>query len=124
MPGIKGQEAQLLQKCQCPVFYTVEQVGQVTVEVVIDLHALAIGRPAEQYPAPSAKDFNVSAEVLGEEPVYDIAEGFLAAHPADKAIDIPSPPSGKKKADAHYIFSDIDSSGLWYSYSQVSSLYR
>lgn len=98
MPGIEGQEAQLLQKCQRSVFYAVEQVGQVTVEIVVDLHALAVRRPAEQNPTPAAKDFDVSAEVLGEEPVYDIAEGFLAAHPANKAIDITSPPSGKEKS--------------------------
>lgn len=33
------------------------------------------------------KDFDVSAEIFGEEPVYDIAEGFPAAHPTDKASD-------------------------------------
>ena len=122
MPGVEGQKAQLLEKCQRPVFYAVEQVGQVAVKVVVDLHALAVRRPAEQHPAPTAKDFDISAEVLREEPVNDIAEGFLAAHPADKAIDIPSPPPKKRRADDHYIFSDIDSSGLQNSYSPVSSL--
>lgn len=91
MPGIERQEAQLLQKCQCSVFYTIKKVCQVTVEIVVDLHSFAVWRPAEQHPAPAAKDFDVSAEILGEEPVNNIAEGFLAAHPADKAIDIPSP---------------------------------
>ncbi|TCS75434.1 hypothetical protein EDD59_12946 [Muricomes intestini] len=98
MPGVEGQEAQLLEERQRSVFYAVEQVGEVSVEIVVDLHTLAVRRPAEQNPTPAAKDFDVSAEVLGEEPVNDIAEGFLAAHPADKAIDIPSPPSEKEKS--------------------------
>ena len=105
MPGVEGQKAQLLQKCQRSAFHAVEQVGQVAVEVVVDLHAFEIGRSAEQHPATAAKDFDVSAEILGEEPVYDIAEGFLAAHPADKAIDIPSPPSEKKREPVTTTFS-------------------
>lgn len=104
MPGIEGQKSQLLQKCQRSVFYAVEQIGQVAVEVVVDLHAFKVRWSTEQHPAPAAKNFDISAEVLGEEPVNDIAEGFLAAHPADKAIDIPSPPSEKKRADDHLHF--------------------
>ena len=105
MSGVEWQETQLLEECQRPVFHTVEQAGQVTVKVVVDLHSFAVRRPAEQHPAPAAKDFDVSAEVLGEEPVNDIAEGFLAAHPADKAIDIPSPPSEKKREPVTTTFS-------------------
>ena len=97
MPGVEGQKAQLLKKRKRPVFYAVEQVGQVSVEVVVDLHALAVRRPAEQHPTPAAKDFDVSAKVLGEEPVYDIAEGFFAAHPADKAINFHHLPLKRKE---------------------------
>ncbi len=105
MPGVEGQEAQLLEEGQRSAFYAVEQVGQVAVEIVVDLHALKVRLSAKQHPATATKDFDVSAEVLGEEPVNNIAEGFLAAHPADKAIDIPSPPSGKKREPMATTFS-------------------
>lgn len=103
MPRVKWQEAQLLKECQRSAFYAVEQVGQVSVEVVIDLHALTDRRPAKQNLAPATKDFDVSAEVFGEEPVNDIAEGFLAAHPADKAIDFHHLPL-KRKEPMHLHF--------------------
>ena len=47
MSGVEWQETQLLEECQRPVFYTVEQVCKVSVEIVVDLHALAVRRLAE-----------------------------------------------------------------------------
>ena len=59
----------------------------------------------ELYPAAAPKNFDIPAVALGEQLVDNAAEGFLAAHPADKAIDIPSPPSEKKREPVTTTFS-------------------
>ena len=68
-------------------FYAVKKISQVRVEVVVNLHYVLIRLFAEQYPAAATEHLNVSAVILGKDPVYNVAKRFLAADPTDKAIN-------------------------------------
>ena len=76
--------------------HTAVQIGQQAVEVVIDLKVVA-GILMEQHPASSAEDLNIPLIVEGKPPDHLLPERLLAAHPAHKAVQEPSPPSSGRR---------------------------
>ena len=55
------------------------------------------GLSMEQHPASSAEDLNIPLIVEGKPPDHLLPERLLAAHPAHKAVQEPSPPSSGRR---------------------------
>ena len=71
MPGVEGQKAQLLEEGQRSAFYAVEQVGQVAVEIVVDLHTTLLDGTAHGHRAAAAEHINEPAVVIRRHLVDD-----------------------------------------------------
>ena len=94
VPGVEGEKPQLLQQGHCPVLDAAEQIGQVTVVVVVDLQATLEDRAVKGYRSAPAKHVD-EAGIPGRRQLSDQPEELaLSSHPGNKGPgNTPSPPS-------------------------------
>ena len=90
---IQRQKTQLQQKRHGPVFDTAEQVGQVTVEVVVDLHTSRLDGAAQGHCAAAAEHINKPGIPRGRQLSDQPQQLAFTAHPGDEAFQAVSPPS-------------------------------
>ena len=90
---IQRQKPQLQQERHGPVFDTTEQVGQVAVEVVVDLYTSRLDGAAQGYCAAAAEHINKTGIPRGRQLSDQPQQLAFTAHPGDEAFQAVSPPS-------------------------------
>ena len=98
IPRVQRQEAKLRQQCHGAVFNTAEQVGEIAVEVVVDLHTAALDGTAHGHRAAAAKHIDEAGVAVRHQLVDDPQQLALAAHPGNKAVQEVSPPSSGRES--------------------------
>ena len=91
--GVQRQKAQLLKQCHSSVLDTTEQVGQVTVEVVVDLHTSRLDGTAQGHRSAAAEHIDKSGIPRGRQLSDQPQQLAFTAHPGDEAFQAVSPPS-------------------------------
>ena len=94
VPRVQRQEAQLRQQCHGAVLHAAEQVGEIAVEVVVDLHAAA----AHGHRAAAAKHIDKAGVAVRHQLIDDPQQLALAAYPGNKAVQEVSPPSSGRES--------------------------
>ena len=98
IPRVQRQESQLRQQCHGAVLHAAEQVGEIAVEVVVDLHAAALDGAAHGHRAAAAKHIDEAGVAVRHQLVDDPQQLALAAHPGNKAVQEVSPPSSGRES--------------------------
>ena len=91
IPGIQGQKSQLADQGHGTVFDAEKEIGQVTVVVVIDFHAVSPHRAAERDRTAAAEDVNKAGVMRRRQLVDQPQQLAFSAHPGDEAFH-PQPP--------------------------------
>ena len=98
IPRVQRQESQLRQQCHGAVLHAAEQVGEIAVEVVVDLHAAALDGTAHGHRAAAAKHIDEAGVAVRHQLIDDPQQLALAAHPGNKAVQEVSPPSSGRES--------------------------
>ena len=91
--GVQRQKAKLQQERHGSVFDTAEQIGQVAVEIVINLHASLLDRTAQCDCPAAAEHIDKPGIARGGQLVDQPEQLAFASHPGDEAFQAVSPPS-------------------------------
>ena len=95
---VQRQEAKLRQQCHGAVLHAAEQVGEIAIEVVVDLHAAALDGAAHGHRAAAAKHIDEAGVGSGISLLMIHSSLPLAAYPGNKAVQEVSPPSSGRES--------------------------
>ena len=91
--GVQRQKAKLQKERHGSVFDTAEQIGQVAVEIVINLHASLLDRAAQCHCPAAAEHIDKPGIARGGQLMDQPEQLAFASHPGDEAFQAVSPPS-------------------------------
>ena len=98
VPRIQRQEAQLPEQGHGALLHAAEQVGEVAVEIIVDLHAAPAQGAAKGDSAAAAEHVHEPRVAGRGQPVEKPQQLPFAAHPGDEAFQRLSPPSSSRTA--------------------------